>query len=90
MPIVEAGGRMYMDVSFQLASPMGRVVKGGLGSVDILIQKALTNVLKRKDSLCQNLARGKATMGLNGGTIGRIVAGFTGDKNQVGKRRRPY
>jgi rifampicin phosphotransferase len=50
-PMVEAGGRFYMDVSHELASPMASTifVKSGLGSVDILIQKALSNVLKRKD-----------------------------------------
>ena len=91
-PIVEAGGRMYMDVSFQLASPMGRkiFVKGGLGSVDILIQKALTNVLKRKDYI-KTLPRGKDDDGLE--RWHDEADGFRavpGDKNQAGKRRRPY
>lgn len=77
-PVVEAGGRPYMDVSFELASPMGRkiFVKSGLGSADILIQKALGNVLKKKDYI-KTLPRGKTTMGLNGGTIGQVVSGLS-------------
>jgi phosphoenolpyruvate synthase/pyruvate phosphate dikinase len=73
---VEAGDRMYMDVSHDFASPIARkiFVKSGLGSVDILIQKALYNVLNRKDYI-KALPRGKTTLGLNGGTIGQMVFG---------------
>lgn len=76
-PMVEAGGRSYMDVSHDLASPVaGKIfVKSGLGSVDILIQKALYNVLKRKDYI-KSLPRGKTTMGLSGGTTGQMVSGL--------------
>nr|HET6901841.1 phosphoenolpyruvate synthase [Ktedonobacteraceae bacterium] len=74
---VEAGDRMYMDVSHDLASPVARkiFVKNGLGSVDILIQKALENVLNRKVYL-KSLPRGKTTLGLNGGTMGQMVSGL--------------
>ena len=76
-PVVVAGGRMYLDVSYELASPMASkiFVSSGLGSVDILIQKALTNILKRKDYI-KTLARGKTSMGLSGGTMGQVVSGF--------------
>src|SRR6266487_6059392 len=74
---VEAGDRWYMDVSHDLASPVaGKIfVKNGIGSVDILIQKALYNVLKRKEYL-KSLSRGKTTLGLSGGTPGQMVAGL--------------
>ncbi|HZR38608.1 MAG TPA: PEP-utilizing enzyme, partial [Ktedonobacteraceae bacterium] len=74
---VEAGDRLYMDVSHDLASSVaGKIfVKNGLGSVDILIQKALYNVLKRKDFI-KSLPRGKTTLGLSGGTIGQLVSGL--------------
>src|SRR5947209_18665455 len=74
---VEAGGRWYMDVSHDLASPVaGKIfVKYGLGSVDILIQKALSNVLKRKEYI-KSLSRGKTTMGLSGGTYGQMISGL--------------
>ncbi|MBB6215333.1 pyruvate,water dikinase [Anaerosolibacter carboniphilus] len=76
-PMVEAGGRMYMDVSYELASPTASkiFVKSGLGSIDILIQKALTNVLKRKNYI-KTLVRGKTSMGLSGGSMGQVVSGF--------------
>jgi len=76
-PLAEAGGRIYIDVSYELASPVaGKIfVKSGLGSVDPLIQKALTNVLKRKDYI-KTLARGKTSMGLSGGSLGQVVSGF--------------
>ncbi|QHQ61297.1 phosphoenolpyruvate synthase [Anaerocolumna sedimenticola] len=76
-PVAVAGGRMYLDVSYELASPMASkiFVSSGLGSVDILIQKALTNILKRKDYI-KTLARGKTSMGLSGGTMGQVASGF--------------
>ena len=76
-PMVDAGGRMFLDVSYELASKMASsiFVKGGLGSTDTLIQKALINVLKRKDYI-KILARGKTTMGLSGGSMGQMVSGL--------------
>ncbi len=77
-PLIEAGGRPYMDVSAELTSPTGRKVflDRGLGSVDPLIQKALYNVLNRKDYL-KTLYRGKAsTGGLNGGSLGDLISGL--------------
>lgn len=74
---VEVGGRPYMDVSHDLASPVaGKIfVKSGLGSVDMLIQKALSNVLKRQEYL-KSLSRGKTALGLSGGTTGQMVSGL--------------
>ncbi|KLU60990.1 phosphoenolpyruvate synthase [Peptococcaceae bacterium CEB3] len=76
-PLVAAGGRMYVDVSYELASPIAAkiFVKTGLGSADILIQKALINVLKRKDYI-KTLARGKTTLGLSGGSMGDMISGL--------------
>ena len=73
---VEAGNRWYMDVSHDLASPLARRIfmKSGLGSVDMLIEKALSNVLKREDYL-KALSRGKTTLGLNGGMYGQMITG---------------
>ncbi len=77
-PLVEAGGRPYVDVSSELASPMTRkiFVNTGLGSIDPLIQKALNNVLQRKDYI-KTLYHGKASsLGLNGGSIRNMVSGL--------------
>jgi phosphoenolpyruvate synthase/pyruvate phosphate dikinase len=74
---VEAGGRLYMDVSADLGSRLGGTtfVKVGLGSSDVLIQKALTNLLNRKDYI-KALPHGKLSIGVTGGTTGQIVAGL--------------
>jgi pyruvate,water dikinase len=76
-PMVQAGDRPYVDVSPELASPLGRniFVNTGLGSTDVLIQKALTNVLRNKDYI-KTLPRGKTTLGISGGTVGQMVSGL--------------
>jgi pyruvate,water dikinase len=77
-PIVEAGGRPYVDVSPELTSSTGRKVfmDRGLGSTDPLIQKALHNVLNRK-AYIKTLYHGKGSLaGLNGGSIGNILFGL--------------
>jgi pyruvate,water dikinase len=76
-PIVEAGGRPYVDVSYELASPVSAriFVNNGLGTTDILIHKALTNVLKRK-AYIKTLPHGKLSLGLNGGSMGDMVSGL--------------
>jgi rifampicin phosphotransferase len=49
-PMVAAGGRLFVDVTKQLASPAGRgVLLGVLGRHDPLITDALTTVLERGD-----------------------------------------
>ncbi len=77
-PLVEAGGRPYVDVSPELTSATGRkvFVNTGLGSVDPLIQKALLNVLDRKDYI-KTLYHGKASVGgLSGGSLGNLISGL--------------
>ena len=75
-PMLEAGGRLYLDVSSDLASPVFRktFIEGGLGSADPLIQKALQNVVKRTDFM-KGLAKGKTSMGLSGGSVGDLFKG---------------
>jgi rifampicin phosphotransferase len=77
-PLVEAGGRPYVDVSPELTSATARntFVNRGLGSVDPLIQKALQNVLSRKDYI-KTLHHGKSSVGgLSGGSIGNLLTGL--------------
>jgi pyruvate,water dikinase len=61
-PMIEAGGRIYGDVSSEIRSPLMRksFVKG-LAAVDVLMQKAFYNVLKRED-IMKNLYRSKKSM----------------------------
>lgn len=59
----ELGGRLYMDISNELASPLMRksFIKS-MDMVDILIQKAIINLMKRED-FTANLYKGKSAMG---------------------------
>jgi pyruvate,water dikinase len=61
-PMIEAGGRIYGDASNEMRSPLMRksFVKG-LAAVDVLMQKAFYNVLKRED-IMKNLYRSKKSM----------------------------
>jgi phosphoenolpyruvate synthase/pyruvate phosphate dikinase len=77
-PLVEAGGRPFVDVSPELSSPVSRkiFVNSGLGSIDPLIQKALIKVLQRKDYI-KTLNHGKASvLGLNGGSVVDMLSGL--------------
>lgn len=58
----EVGGRIYVDASNELRSPLMRksFVKG-LAVVDVLMQKAFHNVLKRED-IMKNLYKAKTPM----------------------------
>ena len=61
-PMYYAGGRIYVDSSNELRSPIMRksFVKG-LQSVDVLMQNAFYNVLKR-DDIMKNLYKSKKSM----------------------------
>ena len=57
----EMGGRLYMDMSKELASPfMSKFYLKSLVTVDVLMQNALYNLTKRKDFV-KNLYRGKSS-----------------------------
>jgi len=75
MPVCAAGGRMYLDASADMASPMSRKVftQKGFGSAnsDALIQKALMNISDRKDFM-KGLAKDKASTGFVG-SIGGLL-----------------
>ena len=76
-PVVDAGGRLYLDASYELRSPLAaRVfVRSGLGSVDPLTQRALSGVLRQR-ALIRALARGRSTLGLSGGSTGQLLGGL--------------
>lgn len=57
----EMGGRLYMNMSKELASPlMSKFYLKSLATVDILMQNALYNLMRRKDFV-KNLYRGKTS-----------------------------
>ncbi|MCT8977928.1 phosphoenolpyruvate synthase [Clostridium sp. CX1] len=59
----EMGGRLYIDASSEISSPLGRItfIKG-LDTVDVLMKNALINLTKRKDFI-KTLHKGKTAMG---------------------------
>lgn len=60
--LVAAGGRLYMDGTYDLASPTRRrVMVSGLGKTDILMQKALEKLIERKDFI-KALPKGKSSI----------------------------
>lgn len=64
--LIGVGGRIYMDVSHDLASPIGRgIMVKGIGAADVLIQKALKKVVARKEYL-KTLPKGKTTYNMSG------------------------
>lgn len=55
---IQAGGRFFIDLSQDLASPMGRrIALIAMGKIDPLVLKAIRNLMNRKDFM-KSLARG--------------------------------
>lgn len=67
-PLIEAGGRLYIDLAPDLASPTGRrIAMASMKSIDPLIDSALRELMKR-DGFLKSLSRdGERYLKLNGG-----------------------
>lgn len=60
--MISIGGRLYIDISRELKSPLtGKAFIKGLETVDVLMQKAFINLMKRKGYV-KSLYRQKAAM----------------------------
>ncbi|EIW19774.1 MULTISPECIES: phosphoenolpyruvate synthase [Pelosinus] len=60
--MIELGGRLYIDMSRELSLPIiGKNLAKSMGVVDVLMQKAVYNILKRKDFI-KGLSREKGMM----------------------------
>jgi rifampicin phosphotransferase len=65
-PLFEAGGRFYIDMAPDLASPVGRrLVLASMGRIDPLIDSALRSLMRRKGYM-QDLAEGQRYLRMNG------------------------
>jgi pyruvate,water dikinase len=65
-PLFEAGGRFYIDMAPDLASPVGRrLVLASMGRIDPLIDIALRSLMRRKGYM-QDLAEGQRYLRMNG------------------------
>lgn len=58
----EMGGRLYIDMSHEFASPFRTIFIKGFDAVDVLMKNALINLSKRKDFM-KTLYKGKTAMG---------------------------
>ncbi|SCY45625.1 phosphoenolpyruvate synthase [Alkaliphilus peptidifermentans] len=67
-----AGGRLFIDGTYDLASPIGRkVLITSTGKADILMKNALVNLMKRKDFV-KTLPRGKGSINMSSGILSWI------------------
>jgi pyruvate,water dikinase len=67
-PLVEAGGRFYIDLAADLAAPLGRrIALAALARTDPLIESAIRGLVRR-DGFAEGLAReGRRTFRMNAG-----------------------
>ncbi len=67
-PLVEAGGRFYIDLAPDLAAPVGRrIVLASMAKIDPLIDSAIRELMRRRDFV-EGLARdGQRYFSLNSG-----------------------
>ncbi|MFC4075967.1 phosphoenolpyruvate synthase [Salinithrix halophila] len=64
-PMHQAGGRLFLDISHDLASPIGRkLALTMMGKSDPLMTDALRKLIQRKDFI-RSLPRGKRAMSIN-------------------------
>ncbi|MDF2804556.1 MAG: pyruvate phosphate dikinase, PEP/pyruvate-binding [Anaerocolumna sp.] len=68
-----AGGRLFIDGTYDLSSPIGRkVLLSSTGNADILMKNALDNLMKRKEFI-KELPKGKGTISTSSGALSWII-----------------
>ncbi len=66
-PMIQAGGRLFIDLAHDLASPMGRkIVLASVGKVDPLMDNAIKSLMKRK-AFMKSLSCGKRVFSMGSG-----------------------
>lgn len=66
-PLTQAGGRLFIDLAHDMASPIGRmIVLKVLANADPLMYNAIKKLMKRKDFM-KALARGKRVFSMGSG-----------------------
>ncbi len=65
--LIKAGGRLFIDLTHDLATPLGRKMAiFAMGKVDPLIQNSLKRIVKRK-AFIKSLAKGKKFLSMSSG-----------------------
>lgn len=68
-----AGGRLFIDGTYDLSSPIGRkILLASTGKADILMKNALMNLMERKDFV-KDLPKGKGSITASSGALSWIV-----------------
>lgn len=66
-PMIQAGGRLFIDLAHDLSSPLGRkIVLASVGKVDPLMDNAIKSLMKRK-AFMKSLSRGKRVFSMGSG-----------------------
>ncbi len=66
-PLIQIGGRLFIDIAHDLASPTGqKIVLMAAGKMDPLMHTAIKSLMKRKDFM-KSLARGKKAFSMGSG-----------------------
>ncbi|MFZ7104124.1 MAG: phosphoenolpyruvate synthase [Peptococcaceae bacterium] len=71
--LVPAGGRLFIDGTYDLTSPIGRnILISSTGNGDVLMKNALVNLLNRKDFI-KGMPKGKGSVITGSGALGWII-----------------
>lgn len=71
--LVSAGGRLFIDGTYDLSSPIGRkVLISSTGNADILMKNAILKLMKRKDFI-KDLPKGKGSITMDTGGFSWII-----------------
>jgi pyruvate,water dikinase len=68
-----SGGRLFLDATYDLSSPIGRkILIMSTGKADVLMKNALQNIMKRKDFM-KEMPRGKGAINAGSGAFSWII-----------------
>lgn len=71
--LVPAGGRLFIDGTYDFASPISRkILLASTGKSDILMKNAMINLLNRKDFV-KGMPKGKGSVITSSGALGWII-----------------
>ncbi len=74
--LTPAGGRLYIDGTYDLSSPIGRkILITSAGNADVLMKNALVNLMKRKGYI-KGLPGGKGSINMSTGALSWLIPAF--------------
>ncbi len=74
--LTEAGGRLFIDGTYDLKSPVARkILIKSVGNADILMKEAILNIINQKEFV-KSMPRGKMSINVGNGALKWIVHAF--------------